>query len=624
MGPVQTCFCGRSNSQKRCTETDYDDGWSCGKTCGELLACGHSCLRPCHDGFCGACTLLETVLCYCGKVEMPIMCGEQLAGRESVSVSCGTKTEWIGKFECDNPCERLLECGIHRCSKRCHPQEEKPMSCSLSPERVSSCPCGATKLEKLLATPRKHCPDPIPTCQRQCNKLLSCGHLCKSKCHHGECHPCKSEIMVRCCCGNTEIQTTCVERVNSFQPECNTICRVLRSCGRHECGRKCCLGYKNALTRMKGKKRVPNVHLEDFEPEHLCTLICNKSLPCGNHNCSALCHKGPCPSCLEASFEERVCHCGRSRLHPPIPCGIKVPSCQYPCQRDNLCRHPRILHECHPNDEACPRCPYHVERPCICGETLLRNQPCWRQNGSCSKPCRRKLACGIHECSKVPCHKPESCENPCRNLCGKARKLCGHPCVKICHGSIICPEGIETTCRTKITITCTCGQLRQDVPCNTNTENTTASWRRLTCTDSCAIAERNQKLAQALTIDPDRPVELDQSYHPEILDYYAQNKVWTCNIEKQFRQFMQQDDLQKLSFKPMKSLYRKFIHQLAESYNLESEALDPEPYRSVVCQKTYTSQIPSKSLSVAYIVYKSQAKHVMPIPHAISQLRKPT
>lgn len=35
-----------------------------------------------------------------------------------------------------------------------------------------------------------------------------------------------------------------------------------------------------------------------------CTLTCGKQLSCGNHTCPARDHRGPCPPCLEASYDE--------------------------------------------------------------------------------------------------------------------------------------------------------------------------------------------------------------------------------------------------------------------------------------------------------------------------------
>lgn len=100
-------------------------------------------------------------------------------------------------------------------------------------------------------------------------------------------------------------------------------------------------------------------------------------LKCGNHLCAELCHKGPCSSCLEAIFEEISCSCGRTVLQPPQPCGTRPPECRFDCTRQRSCSHPQIKHQCHEDSETCPKCPFLVDKPCICGKRTLKNQPCW-------------------------------------------------------------------------------------------------------------------------------------------------------------------------------------------------------------------------------------------------------
>lgn len=76
----------------------------------------------------------------------------------------------------------------------------------------------------------------------------------------------------------------------------------LPSCGRHECARFCCpLSYQ---AKYKGKKRDIAVLGDDEAGLHTCSLPCNKILTCGVHHCPKSDHRGPCPPCLEASYEE--------------------------------------------------------------------------------------------------------------------------------------------------------------------------------------------------------------------------------------------------------------------------------------------------------------------------------
>jgi transcriptional repressor NF-X1 len=228
---------------------------------------------------------------------------------------------------------------------------------------------------KTLAS-RKTCEDPIPICNKLCEKTLSCGHTCQASCHLGDCPPCLIVITAKCRCGQTAFDLKCFE---SGQREllCGRACNSMKSCGRHHCGAQCCPG------------------------DHLCTKICGRPLKCGAHNCTVLCHRGSCPSCLEASFDPLICTCGRTELAPPIRCGTVPPQCPHPCIIEPPCGHPKVAHSCHPADQECPKCPYLVEKMCTCGKRSVRNQPCFRAQAggvSCGMACGALMPCGFHRC----------------------------------------------------------------------------------------------------------------------------------------------------------------------------------------------------------------------------------
>ena len=115
MGPVQTCFCGRESVQKRCADTNYEGGWSCGQVCGDIMPCGeHSCPRPCHPLLCGSCEVTELVKCYCGNEMRDIKCCDKEEPKESLVIqefsddefSDGEEVEvWMGYYECDQLCD---------------------------------------------------------------------------------------------------------------------------------------------------------------------------------------------------------------------------------------------------------------------------------------------------------------------------------------------------------------------------------------------------------------------------------------------------------------------------------------------------------------------------------------
>ncbi|KAI5309150.1 FKBP12-associated protein [Ascosphaera atra] len=170
MGPKQTCFCGRHESQRKCLDTDYVNGWSCGEVCGEYLPCmEHMCQRRCHEGLCGACEETVEARCYCGKAATQMLCsaqGEEAESRRYLDDDVQDEEEvdeWTGTFACKDVCGRMFDCGKHLCQKPCHPQDAEIPHCPKSPDMVTHCPCGKTRLSDIDGfTPRTSCEDPSP------------------------------------------------------------------------------------------------------------------------------------------------------------------------------------------------------------------------------------------------------------------------------------------------------------------------------------------------------------------------------------------------------------------------------------------------------------------------------
>lgn len=98
----------------------------------------------------------------------------------------------------------------------------------------------------------------------------------------------------------------------------------------------------------------------------------------------------------------------------------------------------QVSHNCHTDDKACPKCPFLVEKRCVCKQQVLKNQPCWFQEPRCGMPCNKLLKCGDHRCRKN-CHKPGDCEDKdisglhCNQLCQKPRESCDHDDIEQCH-----------------------------------------------------------------------------------------------------------------------------------------------------------------------------------------------
>jgi len=533
--------------------------------------------------------------CYCGKVEKSIICCERGDEKQSKRATNSTEDplnveEWTGTFQCYDECERQFDCGEHRCEKRCHPQELQTPHCPRSPDVVSHCPCGKTALEEISASPREICQDPIPNCGKKCLRKLSCGHSCQQICHSDECRPCLLTVDIRCRCGRTQSSTVC-HQGNEKSPQCMRACKATLNCGRHECGERCCSGEKKAAERQATKRKLrplgaSRIVDEGFETEHICTRSCERLLKCGNHTCPELCHKGPCGSCREAVFDEMSCHCGKTVLQPPLPCGTTSPPCRFDCERPKDCGHPRVPHNCHGDEEKCPKCPFLAQKPCLCGKKMLKNQPCWLAEVRCGEICGRKLKCGSHFCRKQ-CHRAGECEDvgkACQQACGKAKKACGHPCDFQCHAPSSCRE--ETPCQSKMFITCDCQHLKQEMKCNASRTSEGNTKKTLPCDDECARLARNQKLALALNIDPEAHKDDHIPYSNDTLKMFRENVKWAQSQEREIRVFAADEAEKRLRFKPMSPHQRAFIHALSEDFGFDSESMDPEPHRHVALFKT--------------------------------------
>ncbi|RCI06222.1 FKBP12-associated protein, partial [Rhizopus stolonifer] len=559
MGPVLTCYCGQTTRQQRCLDTDYSTkGFSCTDTCDELLGCGkHRCQQECHAGICPPCDIQEVQSCYCGRHERTARCGSgkqiQMRGH-------------IGHYSCAEKCDAMFACGQHQCEKSCHPCTANAQPCPADPTFIKTCPCGAHTIAELVGE-RTSCTDPIPTCESTCNKVSACGHPCSEKCHVGDCPPCQVKVQVACRCQSTSFEETCADvcEANGGEPPlCDRICRSIRNCGRHQCGQKCCPAMK-----VKGKRKAGTEYAHD------CPQVCDQLLSCGIHRCQDKCHKGKCLPCLEATFDDVTCHCGRTRLEPPVRCGTKLPPCPHPCIRPNPCGHIRFLnHNCHPDDEPCPPCPTLVSRPCLCGKTELKNVPCYRESPRCGRVCEKQLSCGKHICLKT-CHDgPCIGENEsCTQVCGGTRNKCGHVCKEKCHQGE-CPQ--TEPCTARIKATCSCGQNSIEIPCNA-TEESNGSKRELECNDFCAKVMRNRRLAMALDIkrddfstplspalsaSSDRVFSSDDLgyYDDSLCEFYIENTNWCRQMEIIMIEFVQDANKKSFHFKPMRSEQRRFLH----------------------------------------------------------------
>ncbi|EGO03328.1 hypothetical protein SERLA73DRAFT_46818, partial [Serpula lacrymans var. lacrymans S7.3] len=619
----QPCYCGKQVQSFRCSRTvasklgpdsRRDEDRCCGNVCGKKLGCGnHTCAELCHEGDCAPCKITDMAKCYCGKVEQEMGCGE---GQEQECFVDGEQGQsWKGRFECTKDCERFFDCGVHKCSKTCHPPSSSPPPCPQSPSLVTHCPCGKHALSKSSANffpassklSRCSCSDPIPTCTSSCTKALSgCNHVCASPCHTGPCPPCTMRIVRPCRCGSTTKDVICSDLRAHVGGDneilCDRACVALRSCGRHQCNRICCPLAPLAITgKGKAKKRAGReadvLDAMDEGGLHECDLVCGKMLGCGNHPCEHRDHKGPCPPCFMSSFEEAVCHCGRTVVEPPIPCGTRI-DCRYPCSRPPpACGHPHTLHSCHEDPSPCPPCPFLTKKQCACGKKTVDNVKCSQKRVSCGQTCGKLLGCGFHHCDKL-CHGDDC--GPCNIACGKPRKLClpvHHPCTLTCHAPASCSE--MDPCLALITLTCPCGRIRSSVACGRSTSSPAGREARdqLKCSNECHIAKRNARLAEALGIDPEKKERKQEVVYTDNLVAFARtNFKFLTLVENTFSTFiMSEKKTQVLPHMPPER--RSFVHNLAMLYRMDTQMVDQEPNRSVQLIRRIDTRIPTPLLS---------------------------
>ncbi|KAF8327167.1 uncharacterized protein EI90DRAFT_3225407 [Cantharellus anzutake] len=598
---------------------------SCGRQCGKVLGCrNHRCDNICHIGPCQSCSQRENVRCFCGKDEMQADCGfrgEDAApcfkvhNPNNSTSGIVSREEWEGRYQCSSSCETLFSCGVHMCQKPCHPHPLSELSCPSDPSVVKTCPCGKTP----LSASRSSCTDSIPTCGSTCRKeLQTCSHPCLVPCHTGECPPCSTQISVPCRCGETVRYVSCSARQlqvlqGNNEVTCTTRCTAMRHCGKHACNRDCCPLAAHAKQARRNKKRraaeplvdAATLEAEDVQGWHACNFPCNKPLSCGKHRCELQDHRGICPPCLQSSFEEAVCNCGRTVLEPPVACGTQI-QCNFPCVRpDPACGHPKTPHPCH-EDGPCPPCPHLITKLCACGKTNVNNIRCSQEKVPCGKVCGRLLDCGFHSCGRT-CHEADC--GTCTRTCGKPRKSCQpwqHGCTHPCHAPSACLE--DEPCTARVVLRCECGRIQQPATCGSCTSNL-ASRRsgssQLKCNQECAIAKRNKNLAEALGIDTasSRTSKFPVTWPEELLTFAGANGPFVQLVEKTLSDFIEaQKRVQILPHMP--PARREFVHKVAEVYRMGVQEVDQEPHRSLQLTKRIDTRVPDPLLSKAATMLK--------------------
>ncbi|XP_038654615.1 NFX1-type zinc finger-containing protein 1-like [Scyliorhinus canicula] len=249
--------------------------WTCDRSCGHHLECGHVCKHRCHahhqrQGVYRCKEPCGRTLCRDGH-GCPKRCWEECSPCqemvEKIVPECG-HLQWVAcsvpleAMPCDHPCERLLDCG-HTCRRPCS-ENCVDSPCAAKCTEVLQCghPCMGTCMECLEG--RLH-----RGCNRKCGRVLLCGHQCKDPCADS-CPPCRLACDYKC--GHGQCQKRCGEICSPCLKPCPWRCK------HHQCSRACS---------------------EECDRPR-CDQPCDLALPCG-HPCVGLCGE-VCPVLC------RTCH----------------------------------------------------------------------------------------------------------------------------------------------------------------------------------------------------------------------------------------------------------------------------------------------------------------------------
>ncbi|BEI83169.1 hypothetical protein CcaverHIS002_0310370 [Cutaneotrichosporon cavernicola] len=512
--------------------------------------------------------------CFCGRLANP-------------------PTNTSAPHSCNDACARTRPNCSHPCPLNCHPGPCPPCQVAL----VVRCPSHASALTVKCSTASTNDAALTPVCDEICDRELGCGkHRCENLCHFGSCGDCGEVDTVRCYCGEEDKVVPCgwnkkESKAGETEFLCDRVCKALRNCGRHECGRVCCpLSYK---AKRKGRRALDL----DFDNDdlHQCPLVCGKLLSCGIHACPKPDHKGACGRCLQASYDELICNCGHTVVYPPVACGTKV-NCVFPCARpDPPCGHPKTPHNCHEEPD-CPPCPFLTAKPCACGkDPAVKNIRCSQSQDrvSCGQVCGKLLGCGYHRCEKT-CH-PGECES-CTQTCNKPKRICKHACSHTCHAPAKCPE--NEGCSTIVIQTCSCGNLQTRTTCGSSTSNPSSrETAQLKCNADCMMRQRNARLADALGIK--QPIDRTLTeWPPELRSFALANLPFVKTVENTFRDFVN-GTRQTVILPHMPAAKRTFVMSMADVYRLGRELIDAEPNRSVQIRRRVDTRLPNPLLSTA-------------------------
>ncbi|XP_047105810.1 NFX1-type zinc finger-containing protein 1-like [Schistocerca piceifrons] len=335
----------------------------CSFPCEDRLLCGHSCTLNCHaandpdhlqykcykqcEKSNSGCKRNHKCnkRCYedCGECAVEIQV--QLSCGHTHKIRCSTDPSEV---KCDRDCKRTMACG-HVCHRLCFQPCD---GCKVKVQKVIP-DCGHKIYIPCSEQPTRS------MCRKPCERLLECGHRCRSSC----CHPCTSrceELIpspITPACGHA-VEIPCYLKRSELSPysdellsRCKTACGMTLECG-HVCAGTCRVCFQGRL-HLPCKEKCVRVQICG----HRCNMDCSKICPPCNQECDYQCRHS----------------------HWFVRCGDPYIRCKKPCAWH--CKHLQCTKRCY---ELCDRDP-------------------------CYEPCEKKLRCG-HDCVGF-------CGEPCPPLC---------------------------------------------------------------------------------------------------------------------------------------------------------------------------------------------------------------
>jgi len=285
-------------------------------------------------------------------------------------------------------------------------------------------------------------------CDKLCNALLECGHVCRQFCHPKDLYHQNYKCRQRCTktCNNGHQCTClcfencppCIVEVNKIMPHCS-----------HEQIVPCCIETQDWVCQHACENQLDCGHLCANVCGELCTTECmvptEKTLHC-KHSIT-----------LPCSRPADTFHCQKQVLKT-LPCGHKTElACsmnvdEYKCQIKVKkefpdCKHSIILPCSKPIDEVC--CPEEVSRQLPCGHETRMECSMNVDEYKCTCIMDKVFPDCEHHIS-LPCSTPID-EVWCQKMVQKTLK-CGHKTFAECHKST---DNLK--CRTKSKVTLPCG-----------------------------------------------------------------------------------------------------------------------------------------------------------------------